>query len=105
MIITRYGSGGRIDQGLHTADFTIGQLNFDAMGVGRAAGQDTHHDPLGQQAGGLVKFLDDLHPHPGSNLTSFWQIHGIDYNPSYFYTAEDSGRYFRYMNEMARLML
>jgi hypothetical protein len=55
---------------LNAADAAIVQHNFYAVGVGRAPGQDTGDDPLGQGAGTLVVLFDDFNPQAGGELFS-----------------------------------
>lgn len=55
---------------MNAADAAIVQHNFYAVGVGRAPGQDTGDDPLGQGAGTLVVLFDDFNPQAGGELFS-----------------------------------
>lgn len=57
-------------ESLNSPDLTIRKPHFDAVRMGRAAGQEILDNAAGQGAGALIFFQNNLNRHPRFDLSS-----------------------------------
>jgi len=64
-----------VEDFFHSADLSVFQPDLDAVGVVGGFGQKLFDHSLGESAGSLVLFQNDINPHPGFEIFSDGAFH------------------------------